>query len=125
MLVGASRPLGDAPDRAEIPPVPDLAVALKDYRGSDAVVQGESRLGKQQAKLDKAAQKAKERKEAAEAECASGDAKAAGKQLKKVVRKLIQFSHRLRSNNARNRASLSRKAVRSLLSGAGACLSRL
>ena len=30
-----------APDRAEIPAVPDLALALKDYRGSDAVAQGE------------------------------------------------------------------------------------
>jgi hypothetical protein len=64
-------------------------------------VQAESQLGKQHPKLDKAAQKAKERKETAEAACAEGNAKAAGKQLKKVVRKLIQFSHRLRSNNAR------------------------
>jgi hypothetical protein len=64
-------------------------------------VQAESQLGKQQPKLDKAARKAKERKEAAEAECAAGDTKAAGRQLKKVVRKLIQFSHRLRSNNSR------------------------
>jgi zinc protease len=31
-----------APDRAEIPPVPDLALALKDYRGSGAVAQGEN-----------------------------------------------------------------------------------
>jgi hypothetical protein len=66
-----------------------------------AAVQAESQLGKQQPKLDKAAQKAKERKETAEAACAQGDTKAAGKQLKKVVRKMIQFSHRLRSNNAR------------------------
>ena len=42
-----------------------------------AAVQTESQLGKQQAKLDKAAQKAKERKETAEAACAQGDAKAA------------------------------------------------
>ena len=66
-----------------------------------AAVQDESQLGKQQPKLDAAAQKAKERQQAAESACAAGDAKAAGKQLKKVVRKLIQFSHRLRSNNAR------------------------
>lgn len=66
-----------------------------------AAVQGEPQLGKQQAKLDKAAQKAKEREEVAAEECAGGDAKASGKQLKKVVRKLIQFSHRLRSNNSR------------------------
>jgi hypothetical protein len=66
-----------------------------------AAVQAEPQLGKQQAKLDKAAQKAKERKETAEAACAEGNAKMAGKQLKKVVRKMIQFSHRLRSNNAR------------------------
>ena len=31
-----------APDRAEIPPVPDLALALQDYRGSSAVAQGEN-----------------------------------------------------------------------------------
>jgi len=31
----------DKPDRAEIPPVPDLAAALKDYRGSATVAQGE------------------------------------------------------------------------------------
>ena len=31
-----------APDRAEIPPVPDLALALKDYRGSTALAQGEN-----------------------------------------------------------------------------------
>ena len=30
-----------SPDRAEIPAVPDLAAALKDYRGSGAVAQGE------------------------------------------------------------------------------------
>jgi hypothetical protein len=66
-----------------------------------ADVQAETQLGKQQAKLEKAAQKAKERKEAAEAACAQGDAKASGKLLKKVTRKLIQFSHRLRSNQSR------------------------
>jgi zinc protease len=31
-----------APDRAEIPPVPDLAAALRDYRGSAPVAQGEN-----------------------------------------------------------------------------------
>jgi zinc protease len=31
-----------APNRAEIPPVPDLALALKDYRGSGEVAQGEN-----------------------------------------------------------------------------------
>jgi zinc protease len=31
-----------APDRAEIPPVPDLAAALKDYKGSATVAQGEN-----------------------------------------------------------------------------------
>ena len=66
-----------------------------------ATVQGQPELGKQQAKLDKAAQKAKEREEVAAGKCASGAAKASGKQLKKVVRKLIQFSHRLRSNRSR------------------------
>jgi hypothetical protein len=64
-------------------------------------VRSESRLGKFQAKLLKTAQKAKTRKEAGEAACAGGNAKTAKKQLKKVVRQLIQFSHRLRSNNAR------------------------
>src|SRR6266702_4244129 len=45
-LKPANRTLGmfiptPSPDRAEIPPVPDLAAALKDYRGSAAVAQGE------------------------------------------------------------------------------------
>ena len=35
------------------------------------------------------------------AACASDNAKTSGKQLKKVVGKLTQFSHRLRSNNSR------------------------
>jgi Thrombospondin type 3 repeat len=64
-------------------------------------VRAESRLGRFQANLLKTAQKAKDRKEAAEAACAGGNAKTAKKLLKKVGRKLIQFSHRLRSNNAR------------------------
>ena len=64
-------------------------------------MQAEAQLGKQQSKLDKAAQGAKAREEAAAAACTSGNAKTSGKQLKKVVRKLIQFSHRLRSNNSR------------------------
>jgi hypothetical protein len=66
-----------------------------------ASVQAEPALGKLQPKLVKAAQKAKQRKEKAEAFCAGGSAKKAGKQLKKTVRKLIQFAHRLRSNKAR------------------------
>jgi hypothetical protein len=33
--------------------------------------------------------------------CDSGNARKSGKQLKKTVRKLIQFAHRLRSNKAR------------------------
>jgi hypothetical protein len=64
-------------------------------------VQVEPALGKLQPKLVKAAEKAKTRKEAAEGFCAQGDAKGVKRQLKKVVRKLIQFSHRLRSNQAR------------------------
>lgn len=64
-------------------------------------VEAESALGRLQPKLDRAARKAKLRKESAEAACAGGSAKAAKRQLKKVVRKLIQFSHRLRSNQAR------------------------
>jgi len=64
-------------------------------------VESESQLGKQQSKLDKAAQTAKAREVAAAAACGSGNAKTSGKQLKKVVGKLKQFSHRLRSNNAK------------------------
>jgi hypothetical protein len=64
-------------------------------------VQSEAQLGKQQSKLDKAAQTAKAREEAAASACASGNAKKSGKQLKKVAQKLTQFSHRLRSNNSR------------------------
>jgi zinc protease len=46
-LKRANRTLGmflptASPDRAEIPPVPDLALALKDYRGAAAVAQGEN-----------------------------------------------------------------------------------
>jgi len=45
-LKPANRTLGlllptESPERAEIPVVPDLAAALKDYRGSGAVAQGE------------------------------------------------------------------------------------
>jgi hypothetical protein len=65
-----------------------------------AAVQSEPQLGKQQSKLDKAAQTAKAREEAAAAACETGNAKKSGKQLKKVVGKLTQFSHRLRSNNS-------------------------
>jgi hypothetical protein len=66
-----------------------------------AAVQAEPALGKLQPKLVKAAETAKMRKETAEGFCTQGDAKGAKRQLKKVVRKLIQFSHRLRSNQAR------------------------
>jgi hypothetical protein len=69
-----------------------------------AAVQAQAQLGKLQAKLVKAAEKAKQRKETAEEKCAEGKTKPAGKQLKKVVRKLIQFSHRLRSKSARKKA---------------------
>ena len=68
-----------------------------------AAVQAETQLGKLQEKLVKTAAKAKERKEAAEGKCDEGKTKPAGKQLKKVVRKLIQFSHRLRSKSARKK----------------------
>ena len=39
--LGLFLPTG-APDRAEIPPVPDVAAALKDYRGAGPVAQGEA-----------------------------------------------------------------------------------
>jgi hypothetical protein len=68
-------------------------------------VGAEPGLGNLQPKLQKAAQKARQWKEAAEAACSGGNAKAARKQLKKVVRKLIQFSHRLRSNSARKKTT--------------------
>jgi hypothetical protein len=64
-------------------------------------VRSESHLGKLQVNLLKTAQKAKQRKEAGESACAGRKAKTAKKQLKKAVRRLIQFAHRLRSNNAR------------------------
>ena len=66
-----------------------------------AAIQAETRLGGLQQRVAKPAQKAKEREEVADAACAGGDAKASGRQLKKVVRKLIQLSHRLRSRSAR------------------------
>jgi hypothetical protein len=66
-----------------------------------AAVQAESRLGAMQERLVKAAQTAKARKENAEAFCAEGNSKKANRHLKKTVRKMIQFAHRLRSNRAR------------------------
>lgn len=80
-----------------------------------AAVQGETRLGTLREKLGGAAQKAKQLEEAAQAACARGTAKTSGKQLKKVMRKLIQFSHRLRSRSARRKVD---ETVREALAAA-------
>jgi hypothetical protein len=63
----------------------------------------EPALGTLQPKLVKTAQKAEARNQAGATACTGGDARKAGKQVKKVIRALIQFSHRLRSNSARKK----------------------
>jgi hypothetical protein len=68
-----------------------------------SAVQAQPALGNLQRRLGNAARKAKQRKEAAEAACAGGNAKVAGKQLKKVVRQMIQFSHQLRTTSAKRK----------------------
>jgi hypothetical protein len=90
------------PDTAVGPTFASLNCRLADLI---AAVQAETQLGKLQPKLVKAAQKAKQRKEVAEGKCAEGKTKPAGKQLEKVVRKLIQFAHRLRSKAARKKVA--------------------
>jgi hypothetical protein len=52
-------------------------------------------------KLQKALDIAENNVNDASAECDAGDAKAAGKKLKKAVRRLIQYGHRLRSLKSR------------------------
>jgi hypothetical protein len=52
-------------------------------------------------KLQKALDIAENNTNDASGECAAGDAKAAGKKLKKAVRRLIQYGHRLRSLKSR------------------------
>lgn len=54
-------------------------------------------------KLSKALGKADQRLDGARVECADGDAKHSRSQLKKVVRALIQYSHRLRGRPARKK----------------------
>jgi hypothetical protein len=68
-----------------------------------AAVEGEPQLGAFQPKLDRSAGRARDREQMAAESCAAGSTKAAKRQLKKVVRKLVQFSHRLRSGRARKR----------------------
>jgi hypothetical protein len=60
-------------------------------------------LGDAQAKLAKALDVAKAKKEDGEAKCARGDAKKARKRLQQTAQKLAQFAHRLRSNASRKK----------------------
>jgi hypothetical protein len=62
-----------------------------------------SALGDAQAKLAKALDVAKAKKEDGEARCAAGDAKRARKRLQQTGQKLTQFSHRLRSHASRKK----------------------
>lgn len=68
-----------------------------------AAVEGEPQLGKLQTKLDRAAGRARDREQMAAEACGTGSTRTAKRRLKKVVRKLIQFSHRLRSAGARKK----------------------
>jgi hypothetical protein len=68
-----------------------------------AATQAEGTLGALRTKLLVPLGKAKMRKELAESQCASGQAKQPKARLKQVVRFLIQYSHRLRSRPARKR----------------------
>jgi hypothetical protein len=68
-----------------------------------ADVQAETQLGNIQAKLVKALQTAKDRLTDAEAKCVASDAKHAKKRLQQTATKLVQFSHRLRSNSTRKK----------------------
>ena len=58
-------------------------------------------LGKAGAKLTGALNKATSNTTKASDSCNAGDSKAAGKQLKKAVRRMIQYNHRLGSNKSR------------------------
>jgi hypothetical protein len=91
-------PAGGCDGAPDGPTFPSVTCRL---RALIADVEAEPALGKLQAKLAKAAAKALQRTERAQEICDSGNARKSGKQLKKTVRKLIQFAHRLRSNKAR------------------------
>lgn len=66
-----------------------------------AIVQGNPDLGKAGTKLAGALGKATSNTNKATDSCNTGDTKAAGKQLKKAIRRMIQYNHRLGSNKAR------------------------
>ena len=73
-------------------------------------------LGKLTDKLLNALDKAGVRLDAATGKCEAGDAKHAGSDLKKLARKFIQYSHRLRTNAARKKIA---EEVREPLAQAG------
>lgn len=60
-------------------------------------------LGALRKKLLVSLGKAKERKEMAESQCAAGETKQPKARLKQVIRQLVQYAHRLRSNSTRKR----------------------
>jgi len=64
-------------------------------------VAGEPALGGLATKLDRALDKADKSVTLGNEKCDSGDAKRAGKRLRKAIRRMIQYGHRLRSLKAR------------------------
>jgi hypothetical protein len=66
-----------------------------------AEVAGEPALGGLGTKLTGALNKADSNVNLGNEQCDAGDAKAAGKRLKKAIRRMIQYGHRLRSLKAR------------------------
>jgi hypothetical protein len=66
-----------------------------------AAVAGEPALGGLGAKLGVALNKADSSVNLGNEQCDAGDAKTAGKRLKKAIRRMIQYGHRLRSLKAR------------------------
>jgi hypothetical protein len=82
------------------PTFESIACRLAELREDTA---GEPALGEIAGKLLGALDKAIERNGAGATFCADGDAKKAKQQLKKVVRQLIQYSHRLRSRASRKK----------------------
>ena len=77
----------------------------------------EQALGAMQAKLVRALDRAAAQVDAAEQQCNAGDQRAANKRLKKAVRRLIQYTHRLGSLSARQK--ISDDALRTELMDAG------
>jgi hypothetical protein len=90
-------------DCGGIPSGPSFASLNCRIAALQDAVDAATELGGAQAKLAKALDVAKAKKEDGEAKCESGDAKKARKRLQQTATKLTQFSHRLRSNASRKK----------------------